>query len=225
MIAITVFTRLSKPAAETVRRHTQAEKGVEITGKKSCKPHFSSTTGQSLELLTMPAFHATNIISVLEPLRRTGRGHEVVNAETTGAHDCSSGRILPAWNVASGKIEGNGDDHKPGEPKEEGKVGILSDGGLPGAKEFGPCPVPEPGQQHSSSCQDRDAKEPAHRNFLPCPAASMLAVLFSDIFHTQGNEDSAEEDEAGQPDMMGDTVVIDIGGNSRLEQLRCQGPP
>jgi hypothetical protein len=133
---------------------------------------------------------------------------------------------LPPGNVPSGKIEGNGeDDYKPGESNEEGKIGIFSDGGHPGAKEPGPCPVPEPGQQSSGPSHDRDAQEPAHRNLLACSAVSMFAVVFPDIFHTHGDEESAEEDEAGQPDVMGYAVVIDIGRDSRLDQLGSQGPP
>jgi hypothetical protein len=80
MIAVTVITRLFQPATEPTRQHAKDEKGVEITRKKeSREPLFSPTTGALLESLTMPAVHAINIISVLEPLKRTG-GREVVNA-------------------------------------------------------------------------------------------------------------------------------------------------
>ena len=43
-----------------------------------------------------------------------------------------------------------------------------------------------------------------------CPSASRSVVATSDIFHPQGYEDGTDEDEAGQPDVMGNTVIIDI---------------
>jgi hypothetical protein len=57
-----------------------------------------------------------------------------------------------------------------------------------------------------------------------CPSASRSVVATSDIFHPQGYEDGTDEDEAGQPDVMGNKVIIDIGGDSGLDQLGCQGP-
>lgn len=52
----------------------------------------------------------------------------------------------------------------------------------------------------------------------------MSAVLIPDIFSSRGYEYGADEDEAGQPDRMRVTVIIDIGGDSRMDQLDCQGP-
>jgi hypothetical protein len=53
----------------------------------------------------------------------------------------------------------------------------------------------------------------------------MVAVPVPDIFGAQGDENGTDEDEPGQQDVLGDAVVIDIGGKPRMEQLGRQGPP
>jgi hypothetical protein len=53
----------------------------------------------------------------------------------------------------------------------------------------------------------------------------MVAAPVPDIFDAQGDKNGTDEDESGQQDVMGDAVVIYIGGNPAMEQLGCQGPP